>query len=52
MSENDTDQPSARYPLSNPRELFADLADARRTESPAFVKTLNAVPENHLVLPA
>ncbi len=42
MSENDTDQPTARCPFSNPRELFADLADARRTEGLTFSETLNS----------
>ena len=38
----DTDQPTARCPFSNPRELFADLADARRTEGLTFSETLNS----------
>ena len=38
----DTNQPTARCPFSNPRELFDDLADARRTEGLTFSETLNS----------
>ena len=41
-ANDDTDQPTARCPFSNPRELFADLADARRTKGLTFSETLNS----------